>query len=65
MINGEKVTVVGLSAGSLVVNEVMRNMVASGRLVNPDDITFIVVEDSSRQELIKNSTKYSSKLNYT
>lgn len=65
VINGEKVTVVGLSAGSLVVNEVMRNMVASGKLPNPDDIEFIVVEDSSRQELIKNSTKYSSKLNYT
>lgn len=65
VINGEKVTVVGLSAGSLVVNEVMRNMVASGQLADPDDIQFIVVEDSSRQELIKNSTKYSTKLNYT
>ncbi|MCG7595267.1 PE-PPE domain-containing protein [Mycobacterium sp. PSTR-4-N] len=65
VINGEKVTIVGLSAGSLVVNEVMRNMVSSGQLPDPDDIEFIVVEDSSRQELIKNSTKYSAKLNYT
>ncbi|MBX7452263.1 PE-PPE domain-containing protein [Mycolicibacterium sp. 3033] len=65
VINGEKVTVVGLSAGSLVVNEVMRNMVNSGQLVDPDDIEFIVVEDSSRQELINNTTKYSAKLNYT
>ncbi|AFM17542.1 membrane protein involved in colicin uptake [Mycolicibacterium chubuense NBB4] len=65
VINGEKVTVVGLSAGSLVVNEVMRNMIASGDLPDPSDITFIVAEDSSRQELIKDSTKYSSKLDYT
>lgn len=65
VLNGEKVTVVGLSAGSLVVNEVMRDMVTTGKLPNPDDIEFIVVEDSSRQELVKDSTKYSSKLNYT
>ncbi len=64
VLNGEKVTVVGLSAGSLVVNEVMRNMVTSGELPDPDEITFIVAEDSSRQKLIKDS-KYSSKFDYT
>ena len=35
VINGEKVTVVGLSAGSLVVNEVLRNMIASGDVDRP------------------------------
>ncbi len=64
VINGEKVTVVGLSAGSLVVNEVLRNMIAAGELTDPDEISFIVVEDSSRQELIKD-TKYNSRLDYT
>ncbi len=64
VLNGEKVTVVGLSAGSLVVNEVMRNMVTSGELPDPDEITFIVAEDSSRQKLIKDA-KYSSKFDYT
>ncbi len=64
VINSEKVTVVGLSAGSLVVNEVLRNMIAAGDLTDPDEISFIVVEDSSRQELIKD-TKYNSRLDYT
>ncbi len=63
-INGEKVTVVGLSAGSLVVNEVMRDWMKSGQMPDPKDITFIVVEDSSRQKLI-NDVKYSSKFDYT
>ena len=64
VINGEKVTVVGLSAGSLVVNEVLRNMIAAGELTDPDEISFIVVEDSSRQELVK-ETRYNSRLDYT
>jgi hypothetical protein len=63
-INGEKVTVVGLSAGSLVVNEVLRDWVKSGEMPDPEDVTFIVVEDSSRQKLI-NDVKYSSKFDYT
>lgn len=61
---GEKVTVVGLSAGSLVVNEVLRDWVTTNELPDPHDITFIVVEDSSRQKLI-NDVKYSSKFDYT
>ncbi|HYJ54408.1 MAG TPA: PE-PPE domain-containing protein [Mycobacterium sp.] len=64
VLNGEKVTVVGLSAGSLVVNEVLRNMIASGELTDPDEISFVVVEDSSRQELIKDSS-YNKKFDYT
>ena len=64
VLNGEQVTVVGLSAGSLVVNEVLRNMVLSGELTDPDEISFIVVEDSSRQELIKDAT-YNKRFDYT
>lgn len=63
-INGERVTVVGLSAGSLVVNEVLRDWVKTGEMPDPEDVTFIVVEDSSRQKLI-NDVKYSSKFDYT
>ena len=64
VIDGEKVTVVGLSAGSLVVNEVLRNMIASGQVTNPNEISFILVEDSSRQKLIKDSS-YNEKFDYT
>ena len=64
VIDGEKVTVVGLSAGSLVVNEVLRNMIASGQVTNPNEISFILVEDSSRQKLIKDSS-YNKKFDYT
>ncbi|WP_343038986.1 PE-PPE domain-containing protein [Mycolicibacterium chubuense] len=64
VVNGEKVTVVGLSAGSLVVDEVLRQMMAQGTMPDPSELTFILVEDSSRQQLIKDST-YNSKLDYT
>ncbi|MGB7503961.1 MAG: PE-PPE domain-containing protein [Mycobacterium sp.] len=61
---GEKVTVVGLSAGSLVVTEVLRLMAADANAPDPDDITFIVVADSSRQKLI-DKAKYNSRYDYT
>jgi hypothetical protein len=64
VMNGEKVTVVGLSAGSLVVDEVLRQMMADGTAPNPNEITFVLAEDSSRQQLIKDST-YNSRLDYT
>lgn len=64
VIDGEKVTVVGMSAGSLVVNEVLRDWVKAGELPDPDEVSFIVIEDSSRQKLI-NDVKYSSKFDYT
>lgn len=59
------VTVVGLSAGSLVVDEVMRML-----LDNPesapatDQLTFVIVADSSRQRFI-DKVKYSSRYDYT
>ncbi|MGE2729093.1 PE-PPE domain-containing protein [Mycolicibacterium vaccae] len=62
--NGEKVTVVGLSAGSLVVNEVLRQLAAQADAPDKDQITFILVADSSRQKLI-DKTRYNSRLNYT
>ena len=61
---GEKVTVVGLSAGSLVVTEVLRLMAADANAPDPNDITFIVVADSSRQKLI-DKAKYNSRYDYT
>ncbi|MBX7450117.1 PE-PPE domain-containing protein [Mycolicibacterium sp. 3033] len=64
VLGGEKVTVVGLSAGSLVVNEVLREMAADADAPDKDQITFIVVADSSRQKLI-DKARYNSKYDYT
>ncbi|KMO70817.1 PE-PPE domain-containing protein [Mycolicibacterium chlorophenolicum] len=63
-INGEKVTVVGLSAGSLVVNEVLRQMDADPDAPDKNEITFIVVADSSRQSLI-DKARYDPRFDYT
>ncbi|HEY9266794.1 MAG TPA: PE-PPE domain-containing protein, partial [Mycobacterium sp.] len=64
VVDGEKVTVVGLSAGSLVVNEVLRQLAADTEAPDSEDITFIVVADSSRQKLI-DEARYNSKHDYT
>ncbi|MGE2835920.1 PE-PPE domain-containing protein [Mycobacterium sp. SMC-4] len=64
VVNGEKVTVVGLSAGSLVVNEVLRQMAADPNAVGADEIRFVLVADSSRQELIKDA-RYNPRYDYT
>ncbi|MBB2993587.1 hypothetical protein FHR72_005097 [Mycolicibacterium iranicum] len=61
---GEKVTVVGLSAGSLVVDEVLRDLAASSNAPGKDQITFVMVADSSRQKLIDDA-RYNSKFDYT
>ena len=62
--NGEKVTVVGLSAGSLVVNEVLRELEGSANAPGKDKITFVVVADSSRQKVISQA-RYNSNFDYT
>ncbi|WP_349269484.1 hypothetical protein MPNTM1_05307 [Mycolicibacterium parafortuitum] len=62
--NGEKVTVVGLSAGSLVVNEVLRELEGSADAPGKDKITFVVVADSSRQKVISQA-RYNSNFDYT
>jgi hypothetical protein len=64
VVDGEKVTVVGLSAGSLVVNEVLRQMAADPNAVGADEIRFVLVADSSRQELIKDA-RYNPRYDYT
>lgn len=62
---GEKVTVVGLSAGSLVVNEVLRDLAANANAPGKDKITFVVVADSSRQNIIDDNAKYNKNFDYT
>lgn len=62
---GEKVTVVGLSAGSLVVNEVLRDLAANANAPGKDKVTFVVVADSSRQNIIDDNAKYNKKFDYT
>ncbi|MCH9702163.1 MAG: PE-PPE domain-containing protein [Actinomycetia bacterium] len=61
---GEQVTVVGLSAGSLVVNEVLRDLVNDANAPGKDQVTFVVVADSSRQDVI-DKAKYNSQYDYT
>lgn len=61
---GEKVTVVGLSAGALVTTEVLRALAASSDAPDKDELTFVVVADSSRQKLI-DKAQYNSKYDYT
>ncbi len=65
VINGERVTVVGLSAWSLVVTEVLR--LAAADLDAPDqrEINFVVAADSSRQEIIADTDNYNPVYDYT
>lgn len=59
------VTVVGLSAGSLVVDEVMRMLLDSPDFApSKENLTFVIVADSSRQRFI-NQVKYNSRFDYT
>lgn len=60
----EKVTVVGLSGGALVVNEVLRQLAADAEAPGKDKITFVLVADSSRQKII-DKARYSSRYEYT
>lgn len=65
VINGERVTVVGLSAGSLVVTEVLRQLVEDPDAPDSRDINFVVVADSSRQEIIDDTERYNPVYDYT
>ena len=61
----EPITVVGMSGGSLVVDDTMRRLLEDPSTApGVDDITFVIIADSSRQSFI-NRTKYSSRLDYT
>jgi hypothetical protein len=59
---GEHVTVVGLSAGSLVVDEELRRLVASSTGPDKSKLNFVVVADPSRGGYNKN--RYSGALQY-
>jgi len=45
---GEKVTIVGLSAGALVVNDQMRKLASDPDAPDKSQVTFVVIADSSR-----------------
>ena len=60
---GEHVTVVGLSAGSLVADEYLRQLVASGNAPDKSKLNFVVVADGDHLWL--NSNNYNKILNYT
>ncbi|MFB1299198.1 PE-PPE domain-containing protein [Mycobacterium sp. pW049] len=66
LLDGEEVTVVGLSAGSLVVTETLRAWQTDGEQ-DPaaDEINFVVVADSSRQEIIDDTEEYNEEYDYT
>ncbi|MGE2738056.1 PE-PPE domain-containing protein [Mycolicibacterium vaccae] len=64
IIAGQKVTVVGLSAGALVVDEVMRDLAARSGAPSAEYLTFVVAADSSRQKLLKKA-KQNTKYEYT
>ncbi|MGE2732786.1 PE-PPE domain-containing protein [Mycolicibacterium vaccae] len=64
IIAGQKVTVVGLSAGALVVDEVMRDLAARPGAPSAEYLTFVVAADSSRQKLLTKA-KQSAKYEYT
>lgn len=64
LLPNEQVKIVGLSAGSLVVTEVLRQLAQDPNAPKADELTFIVVADSSRQKLI-NKARYNSKYDYT
>ncbi|PRC43852.1 PE-PPE domain-containing protein [Mycobacterium sp. ITM-2017-0098] len=66
LLDGEEVTVVGLSAGSLVVTETLREMTTDDEEdPEADALNFVVVADSSRQEIIDDTEQYNPEYDYT
>ncbi|WP_024447950.1 PE-PPE domain-containing protein [Mycolicibacterium iranicum] len=62
---GEQFTVVGFSAGSLVVNDFMRELATDPNAPTKSQVKFILVADSSRQKLLDGSSKYNPQYDYT
>ncbi|MBV5243538.1 PE-PPE domain-containing protein [Mycolicibacterium sp. PAM1] len=62
---GEQFTVVGFSAGSLVVNDFMRELANDPDAPTKDQVKFILVADSSRQKLLNETSKYNPQYDYT
>ncbi|WNG89160.1 PE-PPE domain-containing protein [Mycobacterium sp. ITM-2016-00317] len=61
-VEGERVTVVGLSAGNLVVDDVLRNLQAQTNAPPKEVFDFYTVEDTTRQN---DKVVYNPILNYT
>lgn len=62
---GEQFTVVGFSAGSLVVNDFMRELANDSNAPTKSQVKFILVADSSRQRLLNGSTRFNPQYDYT
>ncbi|TPG32265.1 PE-PPE domain-containing protein [Mycolicibacterium hodleri] len=60
----ETVTIVGMSAGCLVVDELFRQYAKNGTWADPAKVTVVLMADSSRQANIKGA-QYSKQYNYT
>lgn len=60
---GEKVTIVGLSAGALVADEELRRLTADPTAPDKTKLEFVVIADSSR--ILFNRNRYDAILNYT
>lgn len=60
---GEHVTVVGLSAGSLVADEYARELIASGNAPDKSQLNFVVIADGNR--LWSSTNRYDKILDYT
>ena len=60
----ETVTILGMSAGSLVVDELMRQWETTGTGPDPSKLNIVVEADSSRQATIKGPV-YNKQYNYT
>ncbi len=60
---GHPITVVGMSAGALVVTEVLRILADDPDAPSADRLNFVVMADSSRQEFV--NTNSEAKLGYT
>ena len=63
-IMNDDVTVVGMSAGALVTDEVLRRLVANPLPAGARTLTIVVVADSSRQDVI-NESRYNPVYDYT
>ncbi|MFM9034627.1 MAG: PE-PPE domain-containing protein [Mycobacterium sp.] len=59
---GEHITVVGLSAGALVVDEEIRRLAANPKAPDKSKINFVVVADSSR--ILFNKNRYDPTIGY-
>ena len=60
----DNITVVGMSAGALVADEVLRRLLANPLSPTEHTLNFVIVADSSRQDII-NESRYNPIYDYT